>query len=183
MTLSSPASPHDIADVHTPGMASLIFGVMYPAAVVVIELVSGICARSLFDPMPTAWHVLAVCGVPASNLLLVLHLRDRRPWSARWVAFANGGAIAVAAFYALLFLPLSWRNAADAPRHVPDSEVRKHSPRLLSGLRKAIKRTPCHKSAPTGCRYRWLRQAAAALGLLAYSVDQRTPRGRRRAAK
>ena len=37
--------------------------------------------------------MLAVCGVPASNLLLFLHLHDHTPWSARWLAFANGGAI------------------------------------------------------------------------------------------
>jgi hypothetical protein len=106
MTLSSSASPQNARSVHTPGLPSLVFGVLFPAAVVVIELVSGMCARSFFDPMPTSWHVLAVCGVPASNLLLFLHLHDHTPWSARWLAFANGGAIAIAAFYTLLFLPL-----------------------------------------------------------------------------
>lgn len=106
MTLPSSASPQNARHVHTPGLPSLVFGVMFPAGVVVIELVSGICARSFFDPMPTFWHVLAVCGVPASNLLLFLHLHDRTTWSAKWLGFANGGAIAVAAFYTLLFLPL-----------------------------------------------------------------------------
>jgi hypothetical protein len=106
MTLSSAASPQIGQPVRTPGLPSLIFGVMFPAAVVVIELVSGMCASAFFDPMPTVWHVLAVCAVPASNLLLFHHLRDHPQWSAKWLAFANGGAIAIASFYALLFLPL-----------------------------------------------------------------------------
>jgi hypothetical protein len=84
--------------VHTPGLPSLIFGVAFPAAIVVIELMSRMCAGAFFDPMPTFWHVLAVCGVPASNLLIWHHLHDRAPWSATWLAFANGGAIAIAAF-------------------------------------------------------------------------------------
>jgi hypothetical protein len=106
MTLSSSALPQNGRRVHTPGLPSLIFGVMFPAAVVALELASRMCAATFFDPMPTSWHVLAVCCVPVSNLLLFLHLQDRTSWSARWLAFANGVAIAVAAFYTLLFLPL-----------------------------------------------------------------------------
>jgi vault protein inter-alpha-trypsin-like protein len=106
MTVSSSASPPNVRTEHTPGAPSFIFGVAFPAAVVVLELASRMCAATFFDTMPTFWHVLAVCAVPASNLLLWIHLRDDTPWSAKWLAFANGGAIAIAGFYALLFLPL-----------------------------------------------------------------------------
>ena len=43
--------------------------------------------------------------VPASNLLVWHHLQDETA-NHKMVRFANGMAIAIAGFYALLFLPL-----------------------------------------------------------------------------
>jgi hypothetical protein len=74
--------------------------------VIAIELVTRLCAQSLFDPMPTYGHVAAVAFVPACNFLVWTALDRERRWSARWLAFANGSAIAIATLYALLFLPL-----------------------------------------------------------------------------
>jgi len=96
----------DAIPVEAPGELSLVFAVVYPTAVIALELVSRLCASTFFDPMPTAWHALAVCGVPAGNLVVWVFLRRRQPRSVGWLAFVNGCAIAVAAFYALLFLPL-----------------------------------------------------------------------------
>src|SRR5215475_4955634 len=84
----------------------LVFGVFFPAAVIAIELVMKLCAQSLFDPMPTYGHVAVVTFVPACNYLIWAALEYERRWSARWLAFANGAAIAIASLYALLFLPL-----------------------------------------------------------------------------
>jgi hypothetical protein len=92
--------------VEAPGGLNLIFAVIYPTVVIALELVSRLCTGTFFDPMPTVWHALAVCGVPAGNLMVWIFLRHRRPRSVGWLAFVNGCAIAVAAFYALLFLPL-----------------------------------------------------------------------------
>ncbi|MFN0318382.1 MAG: VIT domain-containing protein [Burkholderiales bacterium] len=64
------------------------------------------CAEAFFDPMPTAWHVLLVLSVPASNFWIWRQLRHGAPTQLRWAAFANGTAVAVATFYSLLFLPL-----------------------------------------------------------------------------
>ena len=50
------------------GFGHILFGVIYPASVVAFELATRVCAKDLFDPMPTLWHVFAVCLVPASNL-------------------------------------------------------------------------------------------------------------------
>jgi len=88
----------------------LAFGVILPAAVIGIELATHMCAQSFFDPMPTYWHVAAVAFVPASNLLIWAsltwcYLEFEPQWSTKWLAFANGAAIAIAALYALLFLP------------------------------------------------------------------------------
>jgi Vault protein inter-alpha-trypsin domain len=94
---------------HKPSPPSgwlLVFGVALPAFVIGIELATHLCAQSFFDPMPTYWHAAAVMFVPACNLLIWAYLEYEPRWSARWLAFANGAAIAVAALYALLFLPL-----------------------------------------------------------------------------
>src|SRR5215472_4416510 len=106
MVITSPTSPESARRARGPGAPSLVLGVIFPAIVVAIELISRMCASAFFDPMPTIWHVLAVSFVPAGNLLVWLHLHNDMRWRARWPAFVNGGAVAIAAFYALLFLPL-----------------------------------------------------------------------------
>jgi hypothetical protein len=90
----------------TPGEMLLIFGVIYPAGVIALELVSHMCADAFFDPMPTWWHAVAAAFVPASNLLVWIHLQNTGARCHPALVFANGAAIAIAAFYALLFLPL-----------------------------------------------------------------------------
>src|SRR5262245_55754302 len=92
--------------IRAPGEGWLIFGVIYPGVVVFLELVSRMCANAFFDPMPTYGHVLAAAFVPASNLLVWLYLQDTVRRGNNWVLLANGAAIAIAACYALLFLPL-----------------------------------------------------------------------------
>jgi Vault protein inter-alpha-trypsin domain len=92
--------------IRTPGGALLIFGVIYPAGVIALEVVSHMCADAFFDPMPTWWHVLAAALVPASNLLVWTYLQNTGARCHPGMAFANGVAIAIAGFYALLFLPL-----------------------------------------------------------------------------
>src|SRR5262249_49807685 len=95
MAITSPTSPESVRRERRPGGPSLILGVIYPAIVVAIELISRMCASAFFDPMPTIWHVLAVNFVPAGNLLVWLHLHNDMRWRARWVAFVNGGAVAI----------------------------------------------------------------------------------------
>src|SRR5262245_50752733 len=50
-----------------PGEAILIFGVIYPAVIIALELISGMCANAFFDPLPTYWHAAVAGLVPASN--------------------------------------------------------------------------------------------------------------------
>ena len=89
-----------------PGEPILLFGAIFPAAVIGLELISGMCANAFFDPLPTYWHALVAGLVPASNLLAWYYLQDSRQQGARWMAFLNGAAIPIAGFYTLLFLPL-----------------------------------------------------------------------------
>src|SRR5262245_8479160 len=90
-----------------PGEWILVLGVIYPVVVIGIELLSRMCAEAFFDPMPTYWHTLAVAFVPASNLLIWLRLQHDLLRNPKRLAFANGVAIAIAGFYALLLLPLA----------------------------------------------------------------------------
>lgn len=88
-----------------PGLPSLLFGVLLPLGTLGFELATQLCATGVFDPIPTLLHVVLVALVPACNFLVWssftrLHTRPRV------LAFANGIAIAVAAWYSLLFLPL-----------------------------------------------------------------------------
>jgi hypothetical protein len=94
------------ANVAAPSAWILVLGVIYPATVIAIELATRMCAQSLFDPMPTLGHALAVALVPAGNLLLWTKRNDHASRTLGWLLFANGATIAVAGFYALLFLPL-----------------------------------------------------------------------------
>lgn len=88
-----------------PGLPSLLFGVLLPLGTLGFELVTGLCAGELFDPMPTLLHLVLVALVPACNFF-VWSSFTRAHTRPRVLAFANGIAIAVAALYSILFLPL-----------------------------------------------------------------------------
>ena len=89
-----------------PGTWLLIYGSIFPAMVIVIELLTGLCANIFFDPLPTPAHVLLTLAVPAANLALWLTLRGGTLIGARWLMMAGGGAAAIAISYSLIFLPL-----------------------------------------------------------------------------
>lgn len=89
----------------SPGPVALLFGSGLPAAAILIELTTGWCAGAFFDPLPSFAHLLLVSTVPIVNLLVWMMLRSGAS-APRWLALAAGAAIAVAATYALLFLPI-----------------------------------------------------------------------------
>ncbi|MGQ0674330.1 MAG: VIT domain-containing protein [Hyphomicrobium sp.] len=93
-------------DKPSPPALHLVLGVLYPASVIVFELVTRWCAQTLFDPLPTHWHTLGVALVPLSNLVLWLALRRSVTIDARWLALASGVGLGVAGFYTLIFLPV-----------------------------------------------------------------------------
>jgi len=93
-------------NVRVSGEWMLAFGVAFPAAIIAVELAGHLCAQTFFDPLPTWWHALAATMVPAGNLWIWYHLQNGGFGPPKWLAFANGVAIAIAGFYAFLFLPL-----------------------------------------------------------------------------
>jgi hypothetical protein len=88
-----------------PGTPALIIGTIFPALVIVIELVTGLCAGAFFDPMPTLAHVLLVMSVPLINFFLWRAAR-REDAPKAVLIIAGGAAIGIAAGYALVFLPM-----------------------------------------------------------------------------
>ncbi|HYG48812.1 MAG TPA: VIT domain-containing protein [Allosphingosinicella sp.] len=90
-----------------PGPWLLTMGVIFPLAVVLIELATGLSAEILFDPLPTWGHTVVVLAVPAINFILWKAARREAPEPPqRWIMVAAGAGAAISAAYALLFLPL-----------------------------------------------------------------------------
>jgi hypothetical protein len=88
-----------------PGKVLLTFGAILPLFVLLVELTTGLCADSFFDPLPTWGHVLIVLAVPVTNVFLWRAAQRREPHSP-WLMVAAGAAMAIAAAYALLFVPM-----------------------------------------------------------------------------
>jgi hypothetical protein len=89
-----------------PWALMFLAGVFLPGVVFLIELATGICAKTFFDPMPTVWHALIVAFVPAGNLYLYLQLRRDDFEYRRRHGVINGIIIIIAGVYALLYAPL-----------------------------------------------------------------------------
>ncbi len=79
------------------------FGVLVPFVTFAIELFTGFCANHLFDPMPTAAHVLLVALGPST--MLAWFLSKRHDAVKRWplLLFLSGASLGVALYYCGVF--------------------------------------------------------------------------------
>ena len=79
------------------------FGIILPIITLGVEFFSGMCADSLFDPIPTLWHTLAVAFVPIINSLFLafffLETKDTNKLN-----FFLGISLAISSFYSILFI-------------------------------------------------------------------------------
>jgi hypothetical protein len=89
-----------------PGWIFLILAVIYPLAVIAVELYTNMCAAAFFDPMPTIYHNILVFLVPFSNYLLWLKLRSDDNLNVGKLLLLSAVSIGVAVYYATIFLPL-----------------------------------------------------------------------------
>jgi hypothetical protein len=90
-----------------PGWFVFVLGVVLPVATLFFELISGMSAGVLFDPLPSWLHVALVALVPAANFFVWRAARQKDPRHARLLGWLNGVAFGIASFYALLYLPFS----------------------------------------------------------------------------
>jgi hypothetical protein len=89
-----------------PGWWLLFPLVILPLITIVFEFLTGICAMVLFDPLINFGHVIMTLLVPGLNLWVWLALRRNPPSNNRWLGLANGIALGVALFYALMLVPV-----------------------------------------------------------------------------
>jgi len=89
-----------------PGWKYLIFGVVVPLLVVIIEFTTRMCAEGFFDPIPTIWHTLLATLVPCANFVVWYAIRNSVTSHRKIIGMANGVAIGVSLYYTFLFAPL-----------------------------------------------------------------------------
>src|SRR6185503_19421827 len=115
-TSLAPASPAPTPPSPPPKLPRLstfstiliaVWGIVMPAITNLVEALTHMCADSFFDPLPSVGHLFAVAAVPLANAaaLWVLKTRDGRDIQA--AIFAQAFAVAIAAVYSLMFLPLT----------------------------------------------------------------------------
>jgi hypothetical protein len=88
------------------GLLLLFFAVVLPTITIGFELVTGMSAAALFDPMPSLLHILIVALVPAANLWIWIAARRASSKHACLLGWLNGAAFGITLTYALLYLPL-----------------------------------------------------------------------------
>lgn len=90
-----------------PGILLLLLGIVLPAITILFELLTGISAGVLFDPLPSWAHVVIVALVPISNLWMWMAGRSGEAGRAVLLGWLNGAAIGVSLLYALLLVPFT----------------------------------------------------------------------------
>src|SRR5262245_66607496 len=60
-----------VARRRQPGIFLIFTALVLPSVSILIEITSGICAQTFFDPLPTVWHKVLVIAVPLANLLVI----------------------------------------------------------------------------------------------------------------
>lgn len=84
------------------GFWNWTFGVVFPAGVLILEMLTSVCGEAIFNPVPTWWHAAWIAMVPVLNIWLMRPRGGDKPRGA-----AAGFVLFTALFYGLLFLPMS----------------------------------------------------------------------------
>lgn len=84
----------------------LFAGVIMPAISITVEAATHICAETIFDPIPTTWHLLMVIFVPLAQLHVWFTIRRGATDRLTLAGWANALTIGISLFYSFLYLPL-----------------------------------------------------------------------------
>lgn len=103
--LTGGKSAKSFAEGH--GRLFLFFGVILPILAITYECVFHFCARTFFDPFPSASHVILFALIPISNFLSWLSTRRDLSQHYGFMALISGMATGIGCLYTLMFLPLS----------------------------------------------------------------------------
>ncbi|MES2658117.1 MAG: VIT domain-containing protein [Verrucomicrobiota bacterium] len=85
------------------GILRWTFGVVLPAAVLILEMFTSLCGAVFFSPIPTWWHAAWIATVPLVNAWL---LGGGQKAGDKTRGAAAGFMLVTALFYGVLFLPL-----------------------------------------------------------------------------
>ncbi len=91
---------------YSSSILAWFFGVILPAIVLILELITSMCGATFFDPISSPIHVVLVALVPVMNTLLIQSTHLDRPRSIKIFGLLAGCSVGVSAIYALLFLPM-----------------------------------------------------------------------------
>lgn len=78
-------------------------GIVGPLFLLARELDKRECGLTLFDPIPSIWHLLLILTVPVGTALTLVATRHLPTWR-RPAAWVNGVAMVVAGLYAIWFI-------------------------------------------------------------------------------
>lgn len=82
-------------------------GVVLPLVTLGVEITTGMCADSLFDPIPTPFHIALVAIVPLGNFLCWRRVRRGSGQNRRHFTLLSGVVLGISGFYAIVFAPLT----------------------------------------------------------------------------
>ncbi|MBL8408982.1 MAG: hypothetical protein JNJ81_14430 [Candidatus Accumulibacter sp.] len=85
----------------------LMAGVILPAFTLAYEAYTQASAQSFFDPIPSLLHGLLIALVPLANAWVLVELARPLVRCSASLAWLHSVAMGIAAFYALLYLPLT----------------------------------------------------------------------------
>ncbi len=85
---------------------AIIFGVALPAITIMIEVITGMCASSIFDPIPSYFHLILISFVPVGNLFICLAIKKEKINNIKVINFINSCTIGISFFYSIVFLPI-----------------------------------------------------------------------------
>ncbi|MEF8771018.1 MAG: VIT domain-containing protein [Candidatus Accumulibacter phosphatis] len=85
----------------------LLAGVILPAFTLAYEAYTQASAQSFFDPIPSLLHGLLIALVPLANAWVLVELAQPCVRASASLAWLHSVAMGIAAFYALLYLPLT----------------------------------------------------------------------------
>lgn len=85
----------------------LLAGVILPAFTLAFEAYTQASAQSFFDPIPGLLHGLLIALVPLANAWVLVELAQPCVRASAALAWLQSVAMGIAAFYALLYLPLT----------------------------------------------------------------------------
>ena len=84
-----------------------IFGILLPLAALVVEVLTGMCAEILFNPIPTWFCAAVVASIPLANFILLVAAARGKWLEKKLLRVIAGYVLTISAFYSVPLLPFA----------------------------------------------------------------------------